>query len=648
MQRTIKMSEPMNTHPDSPVESNEARTSVGSKEHHGHFRGLLIGCLGVVYGDIGTSPLYAFRAAAQNIANDGVTNIEILGILSLIFWSLMIVVTLKYVFFLLRADNKGEGGILSLMALTQKTIGRKMGVVFFAGVVGAALFYGDAAITPAISVMSAVEGTKLITPAFENFVLPISMGIIIAIFALQRHGTATVSKFFGPVMILWFTTLAVSGISWIIKQPEVLQSLNPAYAVVFLYSHGFLSFIVLGSIFLAVTGAEALYADLGHFGKKPIQIAWIMVFVCLMLNYLGQGALIMTLPATIENPFFLLFPEWALIPMVIFATIATIVASQAVITGAYSIARQAMQLGLLPRLEIRHTSEKQEGQIYMPKVNTVLMYSVLFLCLVFGSSSALAAAYGVAITGTMIMTSIIAMVYLALVKRKGFVFASLVVAPFLLIEIAFFSSNLLKFLDGGFVPLVFGLYFVMIMIIWVKGTKYLVEKARAQAISIIDLVEMIEHDPPLTAEGTAIFLTSDPLNAPETMIQNLKHNQVLHEQNIILTIEIGEVPRVPIEQRVEVEVLCSRITRIIIHFGFMETPNVPAALYRARALGHDVDVERASFFLGHRKIIPDSRYGLPGWQDNIYIAMAKSAVDATDFFRIPPAQVVEIGTRQVV
>lgn len=614
-----------------------------------HFRTLLIGCIGVVYGDIGTSPLYAFREAAHHIAEGGVDNHEILGILSLIIWSLTLIVTVKYVLFLLRADNRGEGGVLSLMALTQRTIGRHMGVVFFAGIAGAALFFGDGAITPAISVLSAIEGTKLITPAFDSFVLPISMAIIIALFAVQRHGTAHVSKFFGPITIVWFLALGLGGLSWILKQPIVLHSFNPYYAFTFLFSHGFLSFVVLGSVFLAVTGAEALYSDLGHFGRKPIQVAWLyFVFPCLTLNYLGQGALLMTLPATIENPFFLLFPEWALIPMVILATLATIIASQAVITGAYSVAHQAIQLGLLPRMEIRHTSEKQEGQIYMPRINTLLLYSVLFLILVFQTSSSLASAYGIAVTGTFVCSSIIALNYIAKVRKKGYLVASVIIIPLLFIEITFLSSNLLKLLEGGFVPLVFGLYFILLILTWVKGTKYLVTKAQAQAISLIDLAEMLERDPPHIIPGTAIFLTSDPEHAPETMMQNLKHNQVLHEKNIILTISIAQIPRVPLEQRITVQPINDHMMRIIINFGFMETTNVPAALYRARALGHDIDVENASFFLGHRKIIPDARFGLPGWQDDIYVAMSKSAVDATEFFRIPPSQVVEIGTRQVI
>lgn len=635
-------------HPETSPADNDTHDN-GTHHAKGDFKILLLGCLGVVYGDIGTSPLYAFREAAHHISADGVTNDEILGILSLILWALTIIVTIKYVLFLLHADNKGEGGILSLMALTQRSVGRGMGVVFFAGIIGASLFFGEASITPAISVLSAIEGVKLITPAFSSYVLPVAMAIIIGLFSVQRYGTGKVSNFFGPITVIWFLALAAGGLYYIIKFPMVLQAFNPVYAFTFLFSHGFLSFVVLGSVFLAVTGAEALYSDLGHFGRKPIQMAWLFfVFPALALNYLGQGALLMSLPATIENPFFLLYPEWALIPMVILATLATIIASQAVITGAYSVARQAMQLGLLPRMEIRHTSEKQEGQIYMPKINTLLLYSVLFLCVVFGNSSDLASAYGIAVTGTMVSSSIIAMVYVAKIRKKGFAFAALVILPFLFIESVFFSSNLLKLFDGGYVPLIFGVFFILLIVTWVKGTKYLVSKAQSQAIAMIDLAEMLERDPPHIVDGTAIFLTSDPTYAPETMMQNLKHNQVLHRKNIILTIAIAQYPRVPIEHRVQVEPINSYMMRVIIHFGYMETPNVPAALYRARSLGYDIDVENASFFLGHRKIIPDARFGLPAWQDDIYVALAKTAVDATDFFRIPPAQVVEIGTRQVV
>lgn len=613
------------------------------------FRALLIGCIGIVYGDIGTSPLYAFREAANHLAKGAIANVEILGILSLIIWSLTIIVTIKYVIFLLRLDNKGEGGILSLMALTQKMVGRRKGIVFLAGVTGAGFFYGEAAITPAISVMSAIEGIKLITPALDHLVLPISMAIIIGLFLFQRRGTHAISRYFGPVMLVWFTILGAVGLYWIAKHPLVLSAFNPYYAILFLTSHGLISFVVLGSVFLAVTGAEALYTDLGHFGKKPIQYAWIfMVFPCLTLNYMGQGALLITAPTAIDNTFFFMFPKWALIPMVIFSTIATIIASQAVITGAYSIARQAMQLGLLPRLEVRHTSEQQEGQIYMPKVNTYLLFSVLFLCLVFGSSSALAAAYGIAITGTMMMTSVIVVVYLARIKGIGYFLAALAMLPFMVIEFAFFSSNLTKIMDGGIIPLVFGGYFVLLAFTWVQGTRYLMVKARAQSMDMDSMIDMIENDPPQTVQGTAIFLTSDARYVPETMAQNIRHNGILHEKNIILTIDIIDEPRVAISERVEAVQLCPRLLHLTLHFGYMETPHVPAALHYARLLGHNIDIENASFFLGHRKIIPDARHGLPGWQDDIYVAMTKSAVDATDFFYIPPGQVVEIGSRQFI
>lgn len=622
--------------------SNQAQTPSA-------FRALLIGCIGVVYGDIGTSPLYAFREAAHHIGGDGVTNIEVLGILSLIIWALTITVTLKYVLFLLKADNHGEGGILSLMALCRKPDTKTMGLTFIAGITGASLFFGEASITPAISVLSAIEGMKLITPAFDKFILPISIAIIIGLFAVQRHGTGSVSKFFGPITIVWFLSMAAAGLHWILKEPYVLNALNPYYAFVFLTQHGFLSFVVLGSVFLAVTGAEALYSDLGHFGRKPIQYAWLFfVFPCLALNYMGQGALLMTLPATIDNTFFLMFPEWALIPIVALATMATIIASQAVITGAYSVARQAIQLGLIPRMEILHTSEKQEGQIYMPKINSYLLYSVLFLIMVFKNSSDLASAYGIAVTGTMVCSSILVFFYLRRVRSKTARIAASIVAPFLFIELVFFASNLLKLFDGGFVPLLFGMYFILLIFTWVKGTKYLIAKAQSQTISVVDLSEMLDRDPPHIVKGTAIYLTSDPTYAPETIMQNLKHNQIIHEKNFILTITTSPSPRVPIEQRVSIEELSPRLTLIRLRFGFMETPNVPAALYRARAIGCDIDVEGASFFLGHRKIIPDSRFGLPGWQDDIYVAMTKMAMDATEFFQIPPSQVVEIGSRQVI
>ncbi len=636
-----------------PPQTLSPDTDAPAQDSHGHsaknFRLLLIGCIGVVYGDIGTSPLYAFREAASHLGGGKINPAEILGILSLIVWAMTIIVTVKYVLFLLRTDNRGEGGILSLMALAQRGASKKAGIVFLAGISGAALFFGEAAITPAISVLSAMEGLHLITPALDKYVLPFTILILVILFSVQRHGTGHMARFFGPITVFWFLVLGGIGLYWIVRNPIVLLAFSPHYAVEFLFSHGFLSFVVLGSVFLAVTGAEALYADLGHFGRKPIQYAWLfLVFPCLALNYLGQGAMLIKAGTPIPNTFFMMFPEWALIPVVALATMATIIASQAVITGAFSVARQAMQLGLLPRLEVRHTSESHEGQIYMPKINMMLMWTVLLLCLIFQSSTNLAAAYGISITATMMLSSILIFFMIAKIWKKGYLLAGLITIPFFLVETVFFSSNLLKLFDGGFVPLLLGVYIVLMVITWVNGTRYVTIKAARQSISMIDLAEMLERDPPVIVPGTAIFLTSDQSVAPETMMQNLKHNQVLHEKNIILTISVCPIPRVPIEQRIEVESINSHMMRVIVSFGFMETPNVPAALYRAKSLGYDIDVEHASFFLGHRKFIADPHHGLPLWQDSIYIAMAKSAVDATDYFRIPPSQAVEIGTRQIV
>ncbi len=608
-------------------------------------RALLIGCIGVVYGDIGTSPLYAFREAALRVSGEGILPAEIYGILSLILWALIIIVTLKYVLLLLRADNKGEGGILSLMAMAQKRVNRGKKIVFFAAIAGAALFYGDAAITPAISVLSAVEGLKLVAPAFGDFVLPLAIFILFMLFWVQKKGTGKVSIFFGPITILWFTVMAVAGLNWIIKNPAILFAFNPYYAVHFLVSHGTLSFFVLGGVFLAVTGVEALYADLGHFGRRPIQRAWLwLVFPALSLNYLGQGAMILAKPSTIENPFFLLVPEWGLLPLVILATVATVIASQATLTGAMSLTRQAIQLGLLPRMEIRHTSATEAGQIYMPKVNAYLLCAVLLLCLIFKESGALASAYGIAVNGTMVVTSILAFIALPKILNKTYAFSAFVILPFLIIELVFLGSNLMKFFDGGFVPVLFAIYIILMIVTWVQGTRYLYKHSTRKSISMVDLIEKLDRTPPHVVNGTAIFLTSDSRNAPEAFTQNLKHNQIIHEKNIILTVAVAEVPNVPENQRLIIEHLSSRIVRAIISFGYMETPDVLNALYNADKQGLYVDMENVTFFLGRHKIISNPRRGLPGWQDKIYIAMSRSAVSATDFYKIPPSQVVEMGS----
>ncbi len=628
---------------------NPALSEQETIAHKKSFRALLIGCIGVVYGDIGTSPLYAFREAAHAVSGDGISRVEIFGIVSLVLWALVIIVTLKYVLLLMRADNKGEGGILSLMALAYKNVNRGKNVVFFAAVIGAALFYGDAAITPAISVMSAVEGLKLATPSLSQYVLPISVFILTLLFIVQKTGTAKISVFFGPVTALWFCCIGLTGALWIIRNPLILLAFNPVYAVGFLADHGQLSLLVLGAVFLSVTGAEALYADLGHFGRKPIQIAWLyFVFPALALNYLGQGAMIIMHPETLENPFFLMVPGWALLPMVILATAATIIASQAVITGAFSLTRQAIQLGLLPRMEIRHTSAEQAGQIYIPKVSRFLYLGVLFLCIAFRESSALASAYGISVTGTMVVTSVLALIALPKVLGYSRALCAAIILPFLAIELVFLAANLLKFMDGGFLPVLFGLCVVVMMVTWVQGSRYLHRRSARKSVSIADLLEKLDRSPPHIVQGTAIFLTSDPRNTPEALMKNLRHNQVMHEKNIILTVAVTQVPYVMDEHRMIVENLSSRITRVILNFGYMETPDVYGSLLRCRSRDLDLDVQEATFFLGSHKIVSDPRRGLPAWQDKIYIALSRTAVSATDFYRIPPNQVVEMGSQVVV
>src|SRR5215510_4754792 len=534
--------------------------AVATKAHdktqpHASFRALTLGTIGVVYGDIGTSPLYAMResvVAAVGAGNPAGETV-VLGILSLILWALIVVVTLKYVLILLRADNKGEGGTLALMALAQRALGKSAGAVVLCGIISAALFYGDAMITPALSVLSAIEGLKIATPHFDPYIVALTVVILAALFAVQSRGTAKVAAFFGPITALWFIAIAIPGVGFVAGNPEVLLAFNPAYAVAFLASHGVIGLVTLGAVFLAVTGAEALYADLGHFGKQPIQFAWIgLVLPSLAVNYLGQGALVLADPKAVENPFFLMYPGWALLPMVLLATVATVIASQAVITGAYSISQQAIQLGLLPRLEIRHTSQEHYGQIYMPRVNSFLLAGVLFLVLMFRSSSALASAYGIAVTGTMVVTGIMAFVVIWKVWHWSPLAAAALMTPFLLIDLTFLGANLLKVHDGGWVPLVLAAAVMVVMYTWRRGSRLLFEKTRRQEIAFDQLVRMLEKKPPTRVPGTAVFLTSTPDSAPTALMHSLKHYKVLHEQNVILTIETADTPRVDPAERVRI------------------------------------------------------------------------------------------------
>ncbi|PWT91357.1 MAG: potassium transporter Kup [Proteobacteria bacterium] len=623
--------------------------SVESKPQDA-FWALVIGSVGVVYGDIGTSPLYAMREAVTAATSGGMSvGDAVMGVLSLILWALIVVVTLKYVLILLRADNNGEGGTLALMALAQRALGRGVTFVALCGIAGAALFYGDAVITPALSVLSAIEGLKVATPHLDPYIVPLTVVILVLLFAVQSRGTARVAIFFGPIMVLWFGAIAVPGLVQTAGNPSVLLAFNPAHAVGFLARHGFIGILTLGAVFLAVTGAEALYADLGHFGRSPIRMAWVgLVLPALALNYLGQGALLLADAKSVENPFFLLYPDWLLLPMVILATAATVIASQAVITGAYSLSQQAIQLGLLPRLEIRHTSETQHGQIFMPRVNFLLLIGVLFLVLMFRSSSALAGAYGIAVTGTMVVTAAMALIVIWKVWRWSPLAAAGLMVPFLLVDLGFLGANLLKVFEGGWVPLALAAAVMVVMYTWRRGSRLLFEKTRRSEIQLDQLVHSLERKPPARVPGTAVFLTSTPENAPTALMHSLKHYKVLHEKNVILTIKTTDTPRVDPVERVTMEQVGDTFARVVLRFGFMESPNVPRALAIARKHGWQFDIMSTSFFLSRRALRPAAKSGMPRWQDRLFIRLTRVANDATDFYQIPTGRVVEVGTQVTI
>jgi KUP system potassium uptake protein len=634
-------------HPDSAL---PAESATPETHHKAGFWTLALGSIGVVYGDIGTSPLYAFRESiAAASGHEGFVGREVvLGVLSLILWSLVLVVTVKYVFILLRADNNGEGGTLTLVALAQRALeGRRgRGFAVALGITGAGLFYGDAMITPAISVLSAVEGLKLATPALERYVVPITLAILFALFAVQSRGTGRVASFFGPIMVVWFAVLAVTGLWHISDDPGVLAALNPVHAVLFFVNHPGISLAVLGAVCLSVTGAEALYADLGHFGAGPIRSAWLwFVLPSLALNYLGQGALVLSDPTAVENPFYRLVPEWALLPTVMLATLATIIASQAVITGAFSLTRQAVQLGLLPRLEIQFTSASHQGQIFLPRVNMILLVGVTVLVLAFGSSSQLAHAYGVSVFGAMSVDAILAILVIWKGWRWSLGLTLAVMIPFLIIDLAFFGANLMKVFTGGYVPVLIAATLMLMMATWRKGTRVLFEKARRTDVALAELVGMLERSPPHRVKGTAVFLTSDPSTAPSALLHNLKHNKVLHERNIVLTVRSVDRPRTILEERVSLENLGDSFWKVEMRFGYMEVPNIPRSLALLRKLGFKFDIMATSFFLSRRSIRPAVRSSMPIWQDKLFIALARSASDATDFFQIPTGRVVEVGTQ---
>jgi KUP system potassium uptake protein len=641
----------MTTH--TPDRAPASAPSIGERHESdvsSSFLTLTFGSIGVVFGDIGTSPLYALREAVTAASPAGaISRDAVFGVLSLILWSLIIVVTCKYVLILLRADNNGEGGTLSLTALASRAFGRRTAPIYILGVIGASMFLGDSVITPAISVLSAVEGLKLATPAFEHFVVGLTVVILIGLFAVQSRGTARVASFFGPVMLVWFLTIAVAGLLNIHDDPHVLAAINPYYGVKFLTEHGHIGLVTLGLVFLAVTGGEALYADLGHFGRKPIQAAWLfLVFPALVLNYFGQGALVLADASTIENPFYRMVPDALLLPMIVLATAATVIASQAVITGAYSLVAQAIQLGLLPRLAIRHTSAERHGQIYIPRVTVALLAGVLLLVGLFRTSSALASAYGIAVTTTMVVDGILGLIVVWKLWHWKLWHAIALVAPLVFVDSVFFSANLLKIFDGAWAPLAFGASMVLLILTWRRGTGILAQKTRRTEVPLETLVRSLQKKPPHIVPGTAVFLTSEPDFTPTALLHNLKHNKVLHEHNVILTIVTADTPRVSNDERVQMTQFSEHFTKVALKFGYMESPNVPKALAIARKLGWHFDIMSTSFFLSRRSLKPAAHSGMPQWQDRLFILLAKSASDATDFFQIPTGRVVEVGTQVTV
>jgi KUP system potassium uptake protein len=624
--------------------------AAGQSQDRSSLWAMALGSVGVVYGDIGTSPLYAFREAVAAAAASGpVTRDIVLGVLSLILWALIIVVAIKYVLLLLRADNNGEGGTLSLTALATRALGRRTTLVFLLGVVGASMFLGDAVITPAISVLSAVEGLKLANPAFAHYVVPLTIAILLVLFAAQSRGTARVASLFGPVMVVWFVAIAAAGLLHISDDPGVLAAINPVYAVTFVYGHGQIGLVTLGAVFLVVTGGEALYADLGHFGRRPIQTAWFcLVLPALVLNYFGQGAKVLAEPAAIENPFYRLVPEMLLLPMIVLATAATVIASQAVITGAYSLVHQAIHLGLLPRLAIMHTSASQAGQIYIPRVTGALLVGVLLLVGLFRTSSALASAYGIAVATTMVVDGLLAFIVIWKYWHWPLWRVALVITPLIVVDVVFFSANLLKLLEGAWAPILFGATMVLLILTWRRGTSILTQKTRRSEVPIDTLLASLEKKPPHVVPGTAVFLTSQPEFAPTALLHNLKHNKILHEHNVILTIITTDTPRVTEDERVKITALSSHFSLVALKFGYMESPNVPKALAVARKHGWQFDIMSTSFFLSRRALKPAAHSGMPRWQDHLFIGLAKSASDATDFFQIPTGRVVEVGTQVTV
>ena len=609
-------------------------------------RALLVGALGVVYGDIGTSPIYTLRECLK-AAGGGTGADVVLGLLSLVFWALMIVVTLKYVLFVMRADNDGEGGIMALLGLAahSEAIERRRVALLMVGIAGAALFYGDGMITPAISVLSAVEGLEVAAPLLKPYVIPITIVVLVGLFVVQSRGSERIGQYFGPVMAVWFLLLGVGGLVQVVQNVGVLAALNPIYALRFLFGHGWIGFFALGSVFLALTGAEALYADMGHFGRGPIRLDWfVFVLPALVLNYFGQGALVLAQPDAIDSPFFHLFPGWALVPVVLLATAATVIASQAVISGAFSLSQQAMQLGLLPRLDVHQTSDEAIGQVYVPQINWLLMACVIGLVLAFGSSDNLAAAYGIAVAGTMVITTGL----LTLVARRVWGWSvpltAIVISLFLLVDLAFFAANAVKIPQGGWFPILVGVVVFTLMSTWRRGRHIVLQRTGEDNLQLRQFISQLDQSKMPRVEGTAVYLAARRETVPYAMADNLKHNKVLHERIVLLTVITERVPYVDEADRMTVEPLGKGFTEMTLHFGFADAPMVPAALEAHRA-EFPIDIDTTSFFLGRETPVPTVQPELSVWREKLYAFMTRNAVSASSYFQIPPKRVIELGTQ---
>ena len=609
---------------------------------------LTLGAIGVVYGDIGTSVLYAIKEVFRS-GHLPFTPDNVYGILSIFFWTLTVIVSLKYVTLVLRADNNGEGGLVAMLALASQSVKDKprlRRVLLLVGIFGTCLFYGDGVITPAISVLSAVEGLEVVSPAFKKYVIPLTLAILFGLFAVQKHGTAGIGRFFGPITLLWFAVIAVLGLSHIVSNPAILWAISPHYALGFMFHNPGTTFILLGAVVLCVTGAEALYADLGHFGKKPIRVAWFSVVMpALTLNYFGQGALLLTNPEAVKNPFYLMAPDWALLPLVGLATMATVIASQALITGAFSVTKQVIQMGYLPRLQVLHTSVKDTGQIYMPFVNWGLFVAIVLAVVMFRSSSNLAAAYGLAVTLDMLITTVLTFFVIRYNWKYPLWLCIGATGFFFVVDLAFFSSNLLKLFDGGWFPLLIGGALFTLMVTWKDGRRLLNEKLRADAIDLNSFLEAVFVSPPQRVDGTAVFLTAEPGTVPNAMLHNLKHNKVLHQNNLFVTVRNHEVPWVGMDKRLEIESLGHDCWQVMIHYGFKNDPNVPKALQQIKCRGCELEAMTTSYFLSRDTVVPSIGSGMSQWREKLFAQMHHNASGAADFLKLPNNSVVELGSK---